>query len=68
MTYLDMQFEQCYAKYINANIIIFRKQAQLINNLYSCGYEGHGPRIGSRFGNLGETQTCTQTCTPNLAG
>ena len=26
------------------------------------------PPVWSRLSNLGETQTCTQTCTQNLAG
>jgi hypothetical protein len=52
------------ARNLEAIIIIFKKQAELINSLYSCGYEGYGNLVWSRLGNLGETQTFL----PNLAG
>ena len=48
-----MLMSKDYARELNANIIIFIKQAQLINSLYSYGYDGPGPRIGSRLINLG---------------
>jgi hypothetical protein len=41
-----MAMSKDYATRMHPNIIIFKKQAQMINSLYSCGYEGaENPRL-----------------------